>query len=90
MVLDDDVDAVRDAELGETVQAVGRAVLLLGPGASLRLNVDTSIVLNAADRIEVSEGTVYLDSGGKSIEEVEEAVLKLIRDRTANGKEIHR
>jgi len=33
---------------------------------------------------------VYLDSGGKSIEEVEEAILKLIRDRTANGKEIHR
>jgi len=33
---------------------------------------------------------VYLDSGGKSIEEVEEAILKLIRARTANGKEIHR
>lgn len=33
---------------------------------------------------------IYLDSGGKTIEEVEEAILKLIRDRTANGKEIHR
>jgi cytidylate kinase len=33
---------------------------------------------------------VYLDSSGKSIEEVEEAVLQLIRARTANGKELHR
>jgi CMP/dCMP kinase len=30
---------------------------------------------------------VYIDSGGLSIEEVEEAVLKVVRDRTTNGKE---
>lgn len=29
---------------------------------------------------------VYLDSGGLSLEEVEHAVLKIVRDRTANGK----
>jgi cytidylate kinase len=31
---------------------------------------------------------VYLDSNGKSPEEVEEAILKLIRQRTSNGKEL--
>jgi cytidylate kinase len=30
---------------------------------------------------------VYIDSGGLSIEQVEEAVLKVVRDRTTNGKE---
>jgi cytidylate kinase len=29
---------------------------------------------------------VYLDSSGRSIEEVEELVLKLVRERTSNGK----
>ena len=32
---------------------------------------------------------VYLDSSGLGIDQVEEAILKLIRDRTSNGKEIH-
>jgi len=31
---------------------------------------------------------VYLDSTGLTIEQVEEAVLKLVRERTSNGKEI--
>jgi CMP/dCMP kinase len=30
---------------------------------------------------------VYLDSGGLSVDEVEEAVLKIVRERTTNGKE---
>jgi cytidylate kinase len=30
---------------------------------------------------------IYLDSGSLSIEEVEEAVLKIVRERTTNGKE---
>ena len=33
---------------------------------------------------------VYVDSGGMTVEEVEEAVLKVIRERTANGKEYSR
>lgn len=33
---------------------------------------------------------IYLDSGGLTIEQVEEAVLKIIRERTANGKEYTR
>lgn len=32
---------------------------------------------------------VYLDSSGLNLDEVEEAILKLIRERTSNGKEIH-
>lgn len=33
---------------------------------------------------------VYVDSNGRSIDEVEEEILKIIRSRTSNGKEIHR
>lgn len=33
---------------------------------------------------------IYVDSGGLSIEEVEEQVLKIVRERTANGKEYSR
>ena len=33
---------------------------------------------------------IYLDSGGLTIEEVEEQVLKIVRERTANGKEYSR
>jgi cytidylate kinase len=33
---------------------------------------------------------VYVDSGGMTIEQVEEQVLKIVRERTANGKEYSR
>jgi CMP/dCMP kinase len=33
---------------------------------------------------------VYIDSGGLTIEEVQEQVLKVVRERTANGKEYSR
>lgn len=33
---------------------------------------------------------IYVNTDGKSIEQVVEEVLKAVRDRTANGKEIHR
>lgn len=33
---------------------------------------------------------VYVDSTGLSLDEVEEAVLKVVRDRTSNGKEVAR
>lgn len=33
---------------------------------------------------------VYIDSGGLTIQEVEEQVLKVVRERTANGKEYSR
>ncbi len=59
-------DGVEELRAGDALRTAGdgRAVLSLAPGASLRLNADTSIVLNAADRIEIAHGTVYLDSGG--------------------------
>lgn len=33
---------------------------------------------------------IYLDSGGLTVEQVEEQVLKIVRERTANGKEYSR
>jgi cytidylate kinase len=33
---------------------------------------------------------VYVDSTGLSLDQVEEAVLKIVRDRTSNGKEVAR
>ena len=33
---------------------------------------------------------IYMDSGGLTIEQVEEQVLKIVRERTANGKEYSR
>jgi CMP/dCMP kinase len=33
---------------------------------------------------------IYLDTSGLSVEEVEEAILKLVRERTSNGKEYSR
>lgn len=33
---------------------------------------------------------VYVDTTGHTIHEVEEILLKMIRDRTSNGKEVHR
>ncbi|MCS7025506.1 MAG: (d)CMP kinase [Bryobacteraceae bacterium] len=44
----------------------------------------------AASPLMQAPDAVYLDSSGLSIEEVEEAILKLIRERTANGKEFSR
>jgi cytidylate kinase len=32
---------------------------------------------------------VYLDSTGLSIDEVEEAILRIVRARVTNGKEFH-
>lgn len=61
--VDDGIEALRAGDALRTA-GDGRAVLSLAPGASLRLNADTSIVLTAADRIEVAQGTIYLDSGG--------------------------
>jgi cytidylate kinase len=37
-----------------------------------------------------SPDAVYVDTSGLTVEQVEEAVLKLVRDRTANGKEYSR
>jgi len=33
---------------------------------------------------------IYVDSDGKSVDEVEDEILRIIRSRTSNGKEFHR
>jgi hypothetical protein len=73
---------VAELRAGDALRTTGdgRAVLSLGPGASLRLNGDTSIVLNAADRIEVSQGTLYLDSGGPRHEDAVTHLLTPLGD----------
>lgn len=50
---------------GEHIQtgADGRLSLALADGVSLRLDHDTSVTLVDADRIDVSAGAVYVDSG---------------------------
>ncbi len=37
-----------------------------------------------------SPDAIYVDSDGKSVDEVEEEILRIIRSRTSNGKEFHR
>ncbi len=44
----------------------------------------------AAAPLMQAPDAVYLDSSAMRIEEVEEAILKLIRERTSNGKEVQR
>ena len=49
------------------------------------------IVIVLAPKLRVqAPDAIYVDSGGLSIEEVEEQVLKIVRERTANGKEYSR
>ena len=51
--------------------------------ASCRRTRAESPLLQAPD-------ATYVDSTNRSIEEVEEHILKLIRERTSNGKEFQR
>ncbi len=44
---------------------------------------ETSPLLQAPD-------AVYLDSTGLTIDQVEEAMLRIVREKTSNGKEVHR
>ncbi len=51
--------------VGESLHtgADGRAALALHDGVSLRLDHDTSVVLVSLDRVDVTSGAVYIDSG---------------------------
>src|SRR5262245_55013914 len=55
----------RKLHVGESVHtgADGRAALALRDGVSLRLDHDTNVVLVSADRVDVTSGAVYIDSG---------------------------
>jgi ferric-dicitrate binding protein FerR (iron transport regulator) len=55
----------RKLHVGENVHtgADGRVALALRDGVSLRLDHDTNVVLVSADRVDVTSGAVYVDSG---------------------------
>jgi hypothetical protein len=59
----------RTLHLGERVHtgANGRVALALPDGVSVRMDRYTNIALVSADRIDVSEGAVYIDSGASSL-----------------------
>jgi cytidylate kinase len=44
----------------------------------------------AASPLMQAPDAVYVDSSGKSVDDVEEAILKLVRSRASNGKEVTR
>jgi cytidylate kinase len=44
----------------------------------------------AASPLMQAPDAIYLDSSNLSIEQVEEAILKIVRERTSNGKELSR
>jgi ferric-dicitrate binding protein FerR (iron transport regulator) len=57
--------AAQNLRVGERIHtgANGRAALALRDGVSLRLDHDTSVALVSADRVDVTSGAVYIDSG---------------------------
>lgn len=69
----------RQAESGGEVSAIERQI-------AERDNRDST---RAASPLMQAPDAVYVDSDGRSIDEVTEAILKIVRDRTANGKGVH-
>lgn len=65
-----------------TTTADGRLALDFATGLSLRIDVDTDLVLAAADAVELISGTIYLDSG-------EEAAAAALGVRTPLGSVEH-
>ena len=55
----------KNLRVGESIHtgADGRVALALRDGVSLRLDHDTSVALVSADRVDVTSGAVYIDSG---------------------------
>jgi ferric-dicitrate binding protein FerR (iron transport regulator) len=60
-----DLAATRTLHVGERISTGpdGRLALALPDGVSLRLDHDTNVAFVGADRIDVSSGAVYIDSG---------------------------
>ncbi len=59
------IAGMRTLHIGERIHtgADGRVALALPDGVSVRLDRYTNVALVSADRIDVSEGAVYIDSG---------------------------
>ena len=85
-----------DAPPGERVdrrsrELQGRGVSVDPAGTALELaERDNRDRTRAEAPLVQAPDAVYVDSGGMSIEEVEEHVLRIVRERTANGKEYSR
>ncbi len=62
------VAGTKTLHVGESIHtgADGRLALALGNGVSLRLDHNTNVALVSADRIDVSAGAVYIDSGAST------------------------
>ena len=70
-----------------------RKLELSGPGAGTwKISANATIATARAQKRPLVQApdAIYVDSGGLTIEEVEEQVLKIVRERTANGKEYSR
>ena len=85
-----------DAPASERVARRSRE--LQGRGVSVDLNGTARDIADRDQRdrsraeapLVQAPDAVYLDSGGLTVEQVEEQVLKIVRERTANGKEYSR
>lgn len=58
-----DTDAELTAGTALRTRIAGRAALGLPGGASLRIDADTTLVLESAERVALQRGRVYVDSG---------------------------
>jgi ferric-dicitrate binding protein FerR (iron transport regulator) len=65
--------AAKGLHVGDSIQtgADGRVALSLRDGVSLRLDHDTRVALISADRVNVTSGAVYIDSGATSAGDLE-------------------
>jgi cytidylate kinase len=70
----------RGTETGEEIAAVARQIE----------ERDARDMTRAASPLMQAPDAVYVDSSGKSVDDVEEAILKLVRSRASNGKEVTR
>jgi cytidylate kinase len=92
---DAEVKIVLDADPGERVRRrfeEGRAkgeTISEGALAAQIAERDQRDSTRAEAPLTQAPDAVYLDSTGLSVEEVEEAILRIVRARVTNGKEFH-
>ncbi len=80
--------AERARRRAEELAARGHAVALLELEESIRERDERDRLRDTSPLIQAPDAT-FLDSTGHTLEEVEEAILHLIRQKTANGKDTH-
>ncbi|MCX6598823.1 MAG: (d)CMP kinase [Acidobacteria bacterium] len=70
----------RGAETGEETATVARQIE----------ERDARDMTRAASPLMQAPDAIYVDSSGKTVDDVEEVILKLVRSRASNGKEVTR